>query len=124
MNDDTTRNTYPPTWVRATLELVILGLVADEPRHGYAITTRLEEAGFGTLRGGSIYPVLARLEDAGHITADWIEPRTGPGRKNYTITELGRTRLTRDTHTWRHFAADILHLTQPHQPPDTHPHHR
>ncbi|WP_116115635.1 PadR family transcriptional regulator [Austwickia chelonae] len=115
MKDADDRTAYPLTWVRASLEIIILGLVADRPLHGYAIATRLDEAGFGALRGGSIYPVLARLEDAGQVTANWVEPRSGPGRKDYTLTDLGRARLTRDTDTWRRFAADVLHITEQHR---------
>lgn len=93
--------------MRAALELDILGLVASEPAHGYAITTRLADAGFGRLRGGSIYPVLARHEDAGHVACGWVEPQAGPGRKDYAITAEGRRRLERDAQAWDGFAETV-----------------
>lgn len=111
MPDLATGEAYPLNWVRAALELAILGLLRTEPAHGYAITTKLAEAGFGKLRGGSIYPVLTRLEDAGHVESRWVEPQAGPGRKDYTITDAGRARLDREALIWDDFAAAVRRIT-------------
>lgn len=81
---------WPTSWVRAALEPAILGLLLDGPLHGYAITQTLAARGFGTLRGGSLYPVLARLEEAGHLSTHWVEGQGGPGRKDYALTDAGR----------------------------------
>jgi DNA-binding PadR family transcriptional regulator len=54
------------------LELAILGLLADQPRHGYELRKRLSET-LGPLWGisfGSLYPALRRLERAGAIEID------------------------------------------------------
>src|SRR6266581_8307584 len=51
------------------LELAILGLLAEQPRHGYDLKKRLSET-LGPLWGisfGSLYPALRRLERAGSI---------------------------------------------------------
>ncbi len=51
------------------LELAILGLLAEQPRHGYELKTRLTET-LGPLWGfsfGSLYPALRRLERGGAI---------------------------------------------------------
>ena len=47
----------------------MLGLLADQPRHGYDLRKRLSET-LGPLWGisfGSLYPALRRLERAGAI---------------------------------------------------------
>ncbi|MDO4240193.1 PadR family transcriptional regulator [Micrococcus sp.] len=82
---------WPSAWVRAALELAILGALTAGPLHGYGIAQTLAARGFGTLRGGSLYPVLARLEEAGHVTTRWVEGQGGPGRKDYALTDAGRT---------------------------------
>lgn len=82
---------WPSAWVRAALEPAILGALTAGPLHGYAIAQTLAARGFGTLRGGSLYPVLARLEEAGHVTTRWVEGQGGPGRKDYALTDAGRT---------------------------------
>jgi len=51
------------------LELAVLGLLAEQPRHGYELKKRLSET-LGSLWGisfGSLYPALRRLERAGAI---------------------------------------------------------
>ena len=53
------------------LELAILGLVSEQPLHGYELKKRLGET-LGTLWGvsyGSLYPALKRLERQGAIEA-------------------------------------------------------
>jgi DNA-binding PadR family transcriptional regulator len=59
------------------LELAVLGLLADQPRHGYELKKRLSET-LGPLWGisfGSLYPALRRLERAGAI--EEIDDDTG-----------------------------------------------
>src|SRR5262249_30357697 len=51
------------------LELAVLGLLAEQPRHGYDLKKRLSET-LGPLWGisfGSLYPALRRLERDGAI---------------------------------------------------------
>ena len=51
------------------LELAVLGLLAEQPRHGYELKKRLSET-LGPLWGisfGSLYPALRRLERTGAI---------------------------------------------------------
>jgi DNA-binding PadR family transcriptional regulator len=51
------------------LELAILGLLKEQPIHGYELRKRLGDT-FGFLSGvsyGSLYPALRRLERAGAI---------------------------------------------------------
>jgi DNA-binding PadR family transcriptional regulator len=60
------------------LELAILGLLAEQPRHGYELKKRLSET-LGPLWGisfGSLYPALRRLERQGAIE-EVDEPETG-----------------------------------------------
>ncbi|AXH96847.1 PadR family transcriptional regulator [Ornithinimicrobium avium] len=92
---------WPAPWVRAALELAILGSLRTGPLHGYALAQSLQERGFGLLRGGSLYPMLGRLEADGHVRAAWVEGAGGPGRKDYTLTAGGRTHLTEGLAAWR-----------------------
>lgn len=69
------------------LKYVILGLLAEKPRHGYDIIKDLEEKFGGTYSpsAGTIYPTLALLEDMGFATVATEEG----GRRVYTITAEG-----------------------------------
>ena len=92
---------WPTPWVRAALDLAVLASLTDGRLHGYAIAQALAAHGFGLLKGGSLYPVLNRLEEAGSVEAAWVEGRGGPGRREYDLTGAGRERLERDLASWR-----------------------
>ena len=72
------------------LKLVVLGLVGEEPRHGYDIIRLLKERFQGAYSPspGSIYPILAQLAEAGFVVAE-----TQGARKLFTLTESGRAYL-------------------------------
>ena len=72
------------------LKLVVLGLVGEEPRHGYDIIRLLEKRlqGAYSPSPGSIYPILAQLAEAGFVVAE-----TQGTRKLFTLTETGRAYL-------------------------------
>ncbi len=73
------------------LQLVILSLLADKPRHGYEIIKELEDRVGGTYSPspGTVYPTLSLLEDMGYARS-----RTEEGtRKVYEITDEGRQYL-------------------------------
>jgi DNA-binding PadR family transcriptional regulator len=71
---------------RGDVRAAVLALLAEEPQHGYAVIGQLAERSGGLWRPspGSIYPVLAQLEDEGLVTSDSTE-----GRKVFRLTEAG-----------------------------------
>ncbi len=87
----------------ADLQLLILRLLADKPRHGYEIIKALDELskGFYAPSPGMVYPALTYLEELGQAT---VAP--DGNRKLYHITEAGREYLNE-----RRPAAEAL-LTQ------------
>ncbi|MEL4358085.1 MULTISPECIES: PadR family transcriptional regulator [unclassified Luteococcus] len=104
---------WPSAWVRACLEIAILSTLQGDALHGYGIASRMEEVGFGRLKGGSLYPVLARLEQAGFVEAVWLPGESGPGRKAYTLTTSGREERTRLLASWRALSESLQALGQP-----------
>ena len=51
------------------------------------------------LPGGTVYPALRRLEEAGYLTSQWEHPKISqseprPARKYYELTRTGREVLT------------------------------
>jgi len=72
------------------LRLIVLSLIADNPRHGYEIIKALEErsGGFYSPSPGVIYPTLTFLEEAGHASSS-----ADGNKKTYAITESGRAHL-------------------------------
>ncbi|HET7717175.1 MAG TPA: PadR family transcriptional regulator [Bauldia sp.] len=72
------------------LRLIVLALLAEQPRHGYDIIKALEERSHGAYSPspGVVYPTLTYLEEAGYAAA------TAEGNKKvFAITEAGRAHL-------------------------------
>jgi PadR family transcriptional regulator PadR len=87
------------------LELCVLAVVADGDTYGYAIAQRLEAANFGRINGGTLYPILLRLEQDGLVTSAWHAGKAGPGRKIFQITAHGRSELHSRRANWNAFIA-------------------
>jgi DNA-binding PadR family transcriptional regulator len=73
------------------LRLLVLGLIAEEPRHGYDIIRVLRERFQGSYSPspGSIYPILQQLSDAGLVSSTSHGPR-----RRFAITEAGTAWLS------------------------------
>lgn len=97
-------------WLRGVLDLCVLGVLADGEYYGYAIAQRLEQAGLGHIKGGTLYPLLARLEEAGLVTSRWTAGEQGPGRKYYTLTQQGHHTFQEQAEDWISFAEHIATL--------------
>lgn len=73
------------------LRLVLLKLIADEPRHGYELIKAIEEMTGGEYAPspGIVYPTLTMLEDMGLIA----EAKSKTTKKVYEATDEGRAHL-------------------------------
>lgn len=72
-------------------ELVLLGLVAEHPRHGYELEAVITERGvreWTALGFSSIYYVLNKLESAGLVSSERSGDRA-KGRRTYALTSAG-----------------------------------
>lgn len=95
-------------WLRGVLDLAVLAtLEAAGTSYGYALIQSLTQAGILELKGGTIYPLLARLEQDGLVSSEWRAGAGGPGRKYFTITATGAEVLSRSAAGWTDFSARI-----------------
>lgn len=94
---------WPSEWLRGVLDLCVLRCFADGPSYGYAVATRLEAAGLGAVKGGTLYPLLGRLERDGDLESEWRPGDGGPGRKYYRLTTAGARRLAHGAQRWARF---------------------
>jgi len=83
-------------------ELLLLGLVAEMPRHGYELDSVIEQRGmrqWTQIGFSSIYFVLARLQKAGLVAAKKTAKANAntKARKVYAVTPAGRRALTAQT---------------------------
>jgi PadR family transcriptional regulator PadR len=91
-------------FLKGTLDMLILKIVALGPIHGYAISQRIQQISkdFFQVPQGSLYPALHRLEDRGWVKAEWRESGTGRDAKFYTLTKKGRKQLETEVANWGH----------------------
>lgn len=88
--------------VAASATPLVLGILADGESYGYAILKRVRELSGGRMQwtDGMLYPLLHRLERAGHVSASWGTSEAGRRRKHYALTEAGRTVLAERRSQW------------------------
>jgi DNA-binding PadR family transcriptional regulator len=73
-------------------ELTLLGLLVEEPRHGYQLEVVITDRGmreWTEIGFSSIYYLLGKLRDRGLIT-EVGEPARGKSRRVYRATDAGR----------------------------------
>jgi PadR family transcriptional regulator PadR len=95
--------------LKGSTPTLVLAVLAEASCHGYAIAREIERRSAATLRlgEGSLYPALRALEADALVTSQWEPQATGPARKVYSLTELGRTELARRTRSWRGFVQAV-----------------
>lgn len=93
--------------LKGVLTPLLLLLLDHQEDYGYAVVTRLRDAGFADLTEGTVYPALTRLERAGHLTATLRPSSSGPARKYYATTAAGRAEAARLLTAWDALAAAV-----------------
>jgi len=94
--------------LKGLVSLLLLDLIAEEPDYGYSLVVRLHIQGFTELAEGTVYPALARVEQAGWIEAYLVPSDKGPARKYYRITDSGRSERSRAREAWE----SLVHLVR------------
>jgi len=83
--------------------LLLLHLLAERPMYGFELAEHLESgtAGVLDLKEGTLYPALHRLEADGLVESSWQDSPSGPRRRYYKLTSLGRGALEQRRAEWR-----------------------
>jgi DNA-binding PadR family transcriptional regulator len=77
------------------LDILILAMIQDTPRHGYDIKKRVNTVLGGTvsMNNNVLYPALRRFEADGAVTST-LQPQNGsPDRRVFQLTARGREQL-------------------------------
>ena len=91
-----------PEFLKGTLDMLILKIVALGPIHGYAISHRIQQISRQVfqLTQGSLYPALHRMEEQGFLKAEWKATETGREAKFYILTTKGKKQLEVEVRKW------------------------
>lgn len=95
---------------KGVLEMLVLELLCEKSSYGYELMAQLKARSkdFFTLKEGTLYPILYRLEDDGMIESSWSagEGKVAP-KKIYTATAQGRKERQRRYIVWKTFSAAV-----------------
>ena len=99
----------PSELVQGTLDMLLLKILALEPMNGWAISQRLKQISSDVLgvSDGSLYPALHKLEHRGWIRSQWKSSENNRRAKFYSLTQLGRKHLEKETANWNRVSTAI-----------------
>jgi transcriptional regulator len=100
--------------LQGTLDLLILRTLQTGPRHGWAISERIQQISRDVLQvnQGSLYPALHRLERQGWIKAESGVSELGRRARFYRLTPAGRKQLEVETGDWTRLAGAIARILE------------
>jgi transcriptional regulator len=93
----------PRSLQKGSAEMLVLALLEQRQRHGYAIAQLIEQRSGGEIvfRVPSLYPLLYRLERRGLVEGRWVEKAGERRRRFYRLTAAGRQALAAQRRGWR-----------------------
>lgn len=100
--------------LQGTLDLLILRTLTGSALHGWDIAKRIAVVSKDrlSLKQGSLYPALHRLEDRGWIEAEWGVSEAGRSAKFYRLTRKGRKELHAEKAHWLSFATAVQNVLE------------
>ncbi len=90
--------------LQGTLDLIVLQVLSTMgAQHAYGIANRVEQLAENllSLKQGTLYPALVRLEQNGWIRADWGKTENNRDAKYYSLSKKGKQALEKETERWR-----------------------
>lgn len=90
--------------MKAAWDPLVLGLLEQQPDHGYSLVLRIRGQFGLDVSDGSLYPSLFRLEKAGKIEGKWETSESGRQRKVFHLTPKGRQTLKKARAQWPQLA--------------------
>jgi transcriptional regulator len=97
--------------LKGHLDMLLLAVLADGPKHGYAVIAELHARSNQVLElpDGTVYPALHRLLRAGLLASDWTVVN-GRRRRVYRLTPNGRTALREHQRSWQGFSGAVQNV--------------
>ena len=92
--------------LKGNTETLILSLLLSEPMYGYQLVKEINSrsGGYFTLKEGTLYPALHRMEREGLIEGRWQNITDGTRRRYCSITLKGRLVLSDRQAEWQLFS--------------------
>jgi PadR family transcriptional regulator PadR len=91
---------------KGVLELCILSMLAKEDSYVPDIIDKLKSSKLIVVEG-TLYPLMTRLKNDGFLTYNWAESRSGPPRKYYQLTPIGKSLLKDLKKSWEELVESV-----------------
>jgi PadR family transcriptional regulator PadR len=88
---------------RGVLEFCVLALLRDGERYAFDLVRTLGESDGMVTSEGTLYPLLTRMRKEGLVETTWRESPSGPPRRYYQLTPVGRSTLDAFAGEWARF---------------------
>lgn len=85
---------------KGILEFCILAIIDKQEAYPSEILEKLKESKLIVVEG-TLYPLLTRLKNMELLSYRWEESQSGPPRKYYSVTKMGKVFLEELTSTWK-----------------------
>ena len=85
---------------KGVLELCILSILSQGDAYPTEIIDKLKDTKLVVVEG-TLYPLLTRLKNSGLLDYHWQESNSGPPRKYYKLTKIGKHYLKELQLSWQ-----------------------
>jgi PadR family transcriptional regulator PadR len=91
---------------KGLLEYCILSVLRHQEGYGYEVVIRLKSIDELVVTESTVYPILSRLKRDGHLRVRSEPSPSGPPRRYFSLTSLGKQHLQSMDTYW-----DSLHIS-------------
>ena len=96
---------------KGVLEFCILATLSGGDAYPTEIIERMKDAKLVVVEG-TLYPLLTRLKNMGLLSYRWEESTSGPPRKYYKLTPVGKQFLKELETTWDELVKSVSKITK------------
>lgn len=100
---------------KGLVELCVVAALSDGEAYGYQILQQLGQVEGLAITESTVYPILARLAREGLVKVRAAPSPSGPPRRYYRLTSLGRARLREMGEAWTDIEAAVNALLEGHK---------
>jgi PadR family transcriptional regulator PadR len=97
---------------KGLVELAVLATIARGETYGYRIVEQLRDLPGVGFTESTVYPVLTRLASEGLLAVRAEPSPSGPPRRYYSLTDVGRARMGRMAARWSEVSGSLARLLE------------
>jgi PadR family transcriptional regulator PadR len=98
--------------LKGVLDGCVLQIISKKEIYGYELVQELRRYGFDSIVGGTVYPLLQKLEKQQLIKAQIKKSPDGPDRKYFSLTESGMNYLNNFKEQWENLVNKVERIIE------------